>query len=279
MFALSKIYRPATAHPFLHNASYVEVQPCDALRPYIRCFWGTPQPASGTHLPPAIPRLVIPDTCMDIIFNMDVDHNELEDRFSGINITSFQTQAQAVPSTSSCFAIRFYFWAVPLFSGESMRNVLNPVPDVEPYFKNFRRDFEQILFEHLSIQERVARAEQYLVNRLNLNKQNQFVMNAVYKVLASRGTAQVAELARYAMTGQRQLERLFQEYVGVSPKRLSGLVRYQYLWQDILKHGLFNVQDAVYRYGYTDQSHLLNDFKKYHSQTPAEARAFALRAR
>ena len=38
---IHKIYKPITALPFRNNENYVEFEPCDALKPYIRCFGGT----------------------------------------------------------------------------------------------------------------------------------------------------------------------------------------------------------------------------------------------
>lgn len=279
MFTLNKIYRPITAQPFRNNDAYIEIEPCEALKPYICCFWGTVRPFTSLAMPEVNQGLVIPDTCMDIIFNIDMNKNELQDIFCGINDKSFCTEAQSVPVAISYFAVRFYFWAVPLFCDESMSKVLNAYVETEAYFKNFRRDFESILSDNLLINERIEKAEEYLLKKLNLNKQNNNVMNAVYKLLKSKGTAGISELADYTMISQRRLERLFSQYIGMTAKKLSCLVRYQYLWQDILSNGSINVQDAVFKYKYADQSHLLNDFKKYHTMNPKEARAFAYNIR
>ena len=40
---LHKLYRPLTAAPFAGNHGYREFPPCQALAPYIRCFWGMGQ--------------------------------------------------------------------------------------------------------------------------------------------------------------------------------------------------------------------------------------------
>ena len=37
---LNTLYRPITSTPFRHSVSYAEFEPCAALKPYIRCFWG-----------------------------------------------------------------------------------------------------------------------------------------------------------------------------------------------------------------------------------------------
>ena len=51
-------------------------------------------------------------------------------------------------------------------------------------------------------------------------------------------------------------------------------MRYQLLWCDALRPG-FDIQDAVFRYGFTDQSHLLHDFKKFHTMTLPQAQTRA----
>ncbi|MDP4146877.1 MAG: helix-turn-helix domain-containing protein [Bacillota bacterium] len=279
MLALNKLYRPITSQPFRNNDTYIEIQPCEELKPYICCFWGMPRPYTRSDTEEIQHGLVIPDTCMDIIFNIDMDKNEINDVFTGINDTSFHIQSNNFSGTFSCFAIRFYFWAVPLFCDESLKKTLNAFAETEVYFKNFRRDFQDILINNSLITERIAKAEQYLLKKLNLRRQNNIVMNAVYKLIKSKGKTSISELVEYTTVSQRQLERLFLEYVGVSPKRLSGLIRYQNLWQDILTNSNINMQDAVLKYGYTDQAHLLNDFKKYHLMTPKQAKIFAYKSR
>jgi AraC-like DNA-binding protein len=277
MFKLSDIYYPITATPFNRDETYVEIEPCKDLKPYIRCFWGTLKPYIDNPSSKLESSLVTPDTCMDIIFDIDISKNQLTDIFCGINDTSFTTEKQESSATISSFAIRFYCWAVPLFSDEAMNRALNTFTETEVYFKKFKRDLENILLTSTSIVDRVGKVQDYLLMRLNINKQNNNLMNAVYKILQSKGTASISELMEFTTISQRQLERLLLEYVGVSPKKLSGLIRYQYLWQDIVRGNSISIQDLVSKYAYVDQAHLLRDFKKYHSMTPRDARAFAFK--
>lgn len=72
MRTLASLYHPITGTPFQADETYREVAPCPALQPYIRCFWGSEHPL------PARPHdggLVIPDTCMDIMFTVDYARN------------------------------------------------------------------------------------------------------------------------------------------------------------------------------------------------------------
>lgn len=59
-----RLYRPATAVPHRNDSTYTEITPCSALRPYIKCFWGSVGPSAGKA---TAGELIIPDTCMDII--------------------------------------------------------------------------------------------------------------------------------------------------------------------------------------------------------------------
>lgn len=91
-------------------------------------------------------------------------------------------------------------------------------------------------------------------------------------MLCRRGS--IDQLSRSLHISTRQLERLFQSRIGLPPKALACLIRYQLLWRDALQPG-FDVQDAVFRYGYTDQAHLLRDFKRFHTMTIPQALAYA----
>ena len=68
MDTLTRLYHPITGTPFQSDETYREVTPCAALAPYIRCFWGSEHPLLAR---PHEGGIVIPDTCMDIIFTLD----------------------------------------------------------------------------------------------------------------------------------------------------------------------------------------------------------------
>lgn len=55
MLSLTKMYRPITAQPFDRSDGYREISTCEALKPYIRCFW------TYESSPDMQPQLVIPD--------------------------------------------------------------------------------------------------------------------------------------------------------------------------------------------------------------------------
>ena len=275
MFNLSALYHPLTARPAHAN----EFRPCTALQPYIRCFWG---PASSVeeHQPSVEHKeIIIPDTCMDIIWELNEATGSTSIYFCGMNDTPFEIIQEPGRTRNSRFAIRFYFWAVHFFADNHLREVLNANTDVEHYFSTFRQDLSHLLEKASTMTERIAAAEAYLLIRLErLPRSNDNLMNAVYTIIKYKGVVTVKELEANTGLSSRQLERIFQEYTGVSPKKTADLVRFQNAWQDLyLAADHSCVQDIVYSYQYSHQSHFINKFKQYAGRTPLEALKYARR--
>ncbi|MFB7493762.1 helix-turn-helix domain-containing protein [Streptomyces sp. NPDC056161] len=87
------------------------------------------------------------------------------------------------------------------------------------------------------------------------------------RIDASRGTVRIERVATELGWSRRQLWSRFRSQVGLSPKRVAKLVRF-----DHAVHGLVAGQDAAgvaADSGYTDQSHLHRDVMAYTGLTPA----------
>lgn len=260
-FRLDKTFLPVTSNP-TRSGNYIEIEPCEALKPYIRCFWGSKRNKADLVNNENKRTHVIPDICMDIIVTGNQDINSTGSHFCGINNFSYF----ADESDSFCFGIRFYAWSAVLFADESMNGVLNAFSNADAYFSGFAKALNERLFNAANIYERKVIAEDFLLSKLNPKRENSDIMNSIYFIINNNGNAGVADLADYCVMSKRQLERRFVENTGVSPKQMINLIRYQLLWQDCLK-GNFKVLDAVEKFGYYDQSHLIKEFKKYHGMS------------
>ncbi len=269
-------YIPLTAAPFRQSNTHKEIQPASlAAARYIRCFWGSEKPyqKTGTDSPP---ELIIPDTCADIIYHIDHTDHTVTGGFCGINDASFTYYDEAKPGhLISTFAVRFYAWGAYRFSEDSLAGTLNGYDDVQSRFRSLDQMLRPRLLEILSLRERSHIAEEFFTGRLCQIRQNDTVNHAVKQITAQSGTLTVSELAKECFISSRQLERLFGEYIGVTPKKLCSLVRYQCLWNEILRNPGFHIQDAVHKYRYTDQSHLMREFRRYHTMDIRSARIYA----
>ena len=255
---LTQIYHPIVARPF-ERKIYREIPPCAALRPYIRCFWE--QDGSRSD-----PWLVVPDTCADLIFKVSPD-GKVQHYFCGIGDAPFWSQPTA--NGERTFGVRFYGWSAALFAGETLRGTANGLFETEAYFPWVTGE----LLEKLAAgkpEEEAALLEQVLCRQLESVSPDGNFMQAVYRILSADGNLSLRDLSFETALSARQLERLFSQNLGLSPKKLAELVRYQLLWQQMLLPG-FDPQDAVERFGFYDQSHLLHAFKRCHGLSPAQA--------
>ena len=258
----SIIYHPLTATPFKRNSFYTEIPPSKELQSHIRCYWGTENPLIQIENDD-VPELVIPDTCVDIIYHIDYTNNTVTGGFCGINDCSFHAHSSGtIGHMVSTFAIRFYAWSAYAFADDSLQSTMNGYYDVGSRFEWLDKIIRPRLLELKTLHEKISFTEQILLKRLSDVRENTVVNDTIQNILINKGSLDIAKLAKESFVSTRQLERLFHEYVGITPKKLSNLIRYQFLWRDIFCKPDFDVLSAVYKFGYTDQSHLLREFKR-----------------
>ena len=278
MHALAEIYHPITGTPFQNDDTYCEIAPCDALKPYIRCFWGTKRPVKAVECS-SDSGIVIPDTCMDIIFHIDYTKNTIDGHFCALDERSFLTSGAVLPGVTSTFAIRFYAWSAILFAESALNGSKNQAFPMEEFFQSLKNELQPQLFEVTTLAGRISIAEKALLKRLRPERVNNDLLNAIYCMIESSGRVRISDICRSTAVSEKQLERIFSYHMGISPKSFSSLIRYQLVWQEMMNSPQFDTLDAVEKYGYTDQAHLLNDFKRRHLMTPREAVTFAAKRR
>ena len=260
MKSLSQKYRPILSTPF-GREGYREIAPCESLKPYIRCFWTEKQTERRV--------LVIPDTCMDIIFKIN-ENGEADGFFCPLDECSYYSEN----SNAELFGVRFYAWTAQLFSRRDFSGSGGMAFCAEEYFDG-ASELKERIQNSIVFEERIAVAEKWLTEQFDNIRVNNDILNTVELIIDNRGTLEISDLCAHTAVSARQLERLFARSMGTSPKAFSGLVRYQLLWREMVTNGAFNVLDAVEKYGYSDQSHLLNDFRKRHRMNPTQALEYA----
>lgn len=268
-------YRPLTATPFKTTEENKEKTPCETLRPYIKCFWGS----ESSYIRRGnidSKELIIPDTCVDIIYYIDYTNNTISGGLCGLNDQSFYVDNDCNDKhLISVFGIRFYAWSAYAFSDDSLKSSLNGYFDISSRFKWLDQILKNELFELKTLEERAHLTEKLLLIKMDHIRKNDMVDNTVKNMILNKGSMNVEQLAKESFISSRQLERIFNDYVGITPKKLNNLIRYQLLWNEILENRYFNILNAVCEYGYTDQSHLMREFKRYHTMDIQKAKALA----
>jgi AraC-like DNA-binding protein len=101
----------------------------------------------------------------------------------------------------------------------------------------------------------------------------------VERILRKPEIKTVDDLASRAVMGKRRLQRIFSEYVGVSPKWVIRRYRLHELIEKVNSGCQLDWSQVALDLGYFDQAHLINDFKSIVGYTPAECARRGVRSR
>src|SRR5260370_12882592 len=125
-------------------------------------------------------------------------------------------------------------------------------------------------------QEKIALLQAALTHLMYKNDKDYARLDrALDMIVQAHGMIKVQELAVHIGYTKRYLDRLFKEHVGVSPKSLASIMRFQrcyQLWtQQTSPTSLRNSLQAYYY----DQSHFIKEFKRFTGFTPQHYRGVA----
>lgn len=104
-----------------------------------------------------------------------------------------------------------------------------------------------------------------------INPDYGFITAVQRYILHNKGSATSKELERFTGYSERHLERKFEIYMGISPKKYSNIIRLHF-FLSLMNKGLEDksLTSLSYHAGYTDQSHLIREFKTNVGLTPKQ---------
>ncbi|MFC4143507.1 helix-turn-helix transcriptional regulator [Pedobacter mendelii] len=103
----------------------------------------------------------------------------------------------------------------------------------------------------------------------NLPPTDELLRESLYLMKQSYGKISINELLRGLSVSERLLERRFDRFIGISPKKLNGILRinhYLKLLRD--PNQLYTQVQAALEAGFYDQAHLNNSFKEITGTSP-----------
>jgi methylphosphotriester-DNA--protein-cysteine methyltransferase len=182
---------------------------------------------------------------------------------------------------SRVFGVKFRAGGFRPFLGSSVGALANRTVSIDQVFgggagasaKQWERTMLSLLDDHAPDDALIAAASEFLRARLPAPDANvALAWGLVEQILkASEGESEirsVQELAHRGGMSQRSLQRLFQEYVGASPKWVIRRYRLHELVERLKAGDVVDGAQAALDLGYFDQSHLINDFRSIVGYTP-----------
>jgi AraC-like DNA-binding protein len=129
------------------------------------------------------------------------------------------------------------------------------------------------IFEAQDFNERVRIMDEYLNQLLLRHRTNDcdLMKNLLHRIFVSSGSMSVKELAEREAISERQINRKFGQWIGISPKKLSEVVRFQSVLQSIQSGGPLDWTELALKHRFFDQAHLSRDFRRFYGDSPLTA--------
>lgn len=120
-----------------------------------------------------------------------------------------------------------------------------------------------------SFEQMVAIIQKWLLGKLHSLKKELPIDKALPFLLKKGTLSNITEVASQSCVSIRQLERLYQQRIGLSPQSYARLVRFTKAWIVKESNPIINWTNLAYECGYFDQMHLIRDFKEFMGLTPS----------
>jgi AraC-like DNA-binding protein len=253
-----------------------EFEPPEELRDTIKCFWYNRRDSGEQQSS----FEVMPDGYVEIIFHFGSDcsisHNGVLQPLPSPFMMGLLNQPVLFYTKNrlEIIAIRCFPWTVfdllglPSGGKDGVRTFEHPIAELQPTLDK--------LIHAGKIEEALTQVKQYFLNVRSRITVDSMLSKAGVAMRKAKGNMPVSQVAAAAHATVRTLERNFKESSGYTVKDVSGLMRFEQVRNHLWHYPDSNLAGLAHELGYTDQSHLSREFKRYSGTTPA---AFARKAK
>ncbi|TZF98550.1 helix-turn-helix transcriptional regulator (plasmid) [Chryseobacterium panacisoli] len=173
----------------------------------------------------------------------------------------------------SLIAIVFQPYFLTILLKTSAKELRNQIVSVEDVLKDKLEVFQEKLFKKIN--------PLTIINNLNILfteflsetiSTDHLVIAATQQyVLQNKGIVSSKDLEKFTGYSERHLERKFEFHMGISPKKYGNIIRLHY-FLSLVNKGVDdkNMTMLSYEAGYSDQSHLIREFKNNIGLTPKQ---------
>jgi AraC-like DNA-binding protein len=252
-----------------------EFEPPEELRDAIKCFWYNSRDF-GEH---ESSFEIVPDGYAEIIFHFgspcSISYNGVVQPLPSPCMMGLLNQPVIVTTKDrfEVIGIRCFPWTVfdllGLQSGKDGVHIFeHPIARLQSTLKK--------LIRAEKIAEALAMVKQYFLDARSGIAIDSMLFRAGVAMREANGTIPVSQVAAAAHATVRTLERKFKQSSGYTVKDVSALMRFEQVRNQLWLNPDSNIAGLAHEFGYTDQSHLSREFKRYSGTTPA---AFARKAK
>ena len=243
------------------NVVYRELKPKSGLENYIHCYW---QLSTKEQLTAPFNYRVVSDGCIDVFFNLK---NTSESFVMGFckKYTMF-----SIGKEFDYGGIRFYPSIFPLIFGISAKLLSDKAQALEGILPNLAKFISTNINEDFLVS--IPKIDKYFASLIphQISLIDERFYLAFLEILKRKGNLKTENELNTGLS-PRQLRRLFNYYIGTSPKSFSQVVRFQYILNAKPSTQSLKENKIFFDVGFFDQAHFIKNFTKFYGVTPSKA--------
>jgi AraC-like DNA-binding protein len=251
---------PCMLEPEVARKKYEQMRlpPSPDVGVFVQYYWGAVWNLHGCE--PYVHES-LPDPCMHMVFEAGWS------RVVGVTSGKFRVQLE---NDGRIFGICFKPGAFYPLVRTAMAAYTDRTFLVSDVFGEAGAALRDSILSTAEDSERVRIAEVFLRQHLpHPDENDRLIRTTVDLIIDNPDIVKVADLVERTRVNKRQLQRLFSQYVGVSPKAVIQRYRLNDAADHLLTHPTTDVTRVAVEYGYFDQSHFIRDFKETVGETPS----------
>ena len=251
------------------------IQPAKQLSPYVALIWVF---ESRSGVPLADSRIIVPDGRAKIIVPYRnslcaaVKTGLMSAQEHHILLVGIQTTPTTIASTAAdtgTIGVELTPKGLYHLFKLSMHEITNRMISFEEVFGPWGARLQTRIGDADDLLEKITLLQSALTHLLEQNEKEYALFDHTLDLLVqTHGMISIQELAAHIGYTKRYVDRLFQEHVGVSPKSLASILRFQAVYQGWMQQRsptFFRTHWPTYYY---DQSHFIKEFKRFTGFTP-----------
>lgn len=252
--------------------------PAPDLLPFIEHYWFV---TSEPEKPVELQVDVFVDARADLIINLGAPYlrqviggETREIGYSNLDaqrLLPIRIIQQGMVATSG---VRFHLGGLGAFSTVPLKGFTNATVPPAEVFGSEAAELEASLAKATNIDAQAALFDAFFLERLKRPASFETFRKALQVAVESNGAASVEDMAHAVDTTSRQVDRLCARYLGIAPKTLSRVVRFQFALKALMRDPGCTLADVAANAGYFDQAHFIKDFRRMSGGVPRGYRGY-----
>lgn len=254
---------------------YQEYKIIPELRPYVKVVWSMD---SVGQVIKGDPMRILPDTCVELVihyndpFQTTFSDGSRSMQRQSLVICQMKSFMEIEPCGKTGFiAVRFSAWGAYHFFDTPMKEIANGETMLQQVWGSVADQLEDRIASAKTNLQRSEIIQRFLLSKLSKsNDVNHAISFSLGEINKAKGQISIEELAYDTGVTTRQLGRLFDRYIGLSPKEFARITKFLNALELLNTRRSATLTSIAYDAGYYDQAHFIHDFKEYAGVTPAE---------